>query len=363
MPVLPRLELLEALGARARGERLERIRQSPHFQHGVFRNPVTTRKTLPGTLWRTLWHQLRGREERVPNAPLDVVSLTREDFEVPPASGLRATWLGHATVLLEIDGARVLVDPVWSERASPSPRIGPKRFHRPPLPLADLPPLDVVLISHDHYDHLDMATVRSLAAREPLRTRFVAPLGVGAHLERWGIAPTRLRELDWGESTDIGAITFSATPARHFSGRALRDGNRTLWASWVIAGPNHRVFHSGDTGFFEGFAGIGRKHGPFDLTLIKIGAYGPTWPDIHLTPEQALNAHALLRGQVLLPIHWGTFNLAFHDWFEPPERLMAAAHRAGARVVIPRPGEAVEPAFAPPPEPWWRTPSLQPLSP
>ena len=137
--------------------------------------------------------------------------------------------------------------------------------------------------------------------------------------------PNRITELDWSESTTVGPLTLTATPARHFSGRGLSDGNHTLWASWSVAGPKHRVFHSGDTGPFAGFAAIGAAHGPFDLTLIKIGAYGETWPDIHLTPEQAVDAHAKLRGKVLLPIHWGTFNLAFHAWDEPAERVVVAA--------------------------------------
>lgn len=295
----------------------------------------------------------------MPPAPLPIRPLTRADVAAPPASGLRATWLGHATALLDVDGARVLVDPVWGERASPSALVGPKRFHPPPLALADLAPLDAVVVSHDHYDHLDMAAVRALAANPAqARARFFVPLGVGAHLERWGVAPGRVTELDWGESARVGALTLTATPARHFSGRGVGDavgrGNPTLWASWVIAGPAHRVFFSGDTGPFDGLADVGARHGPFDLTLIKVGAYGPTWPDIHLTPEQAVAAHGLLGGRVLLPIHWGTFNLAFHAWDEPAERVLSAARTAGVTLVLPRPGQPVEPAAPPPVDAWWR---------
>jgi L-ascorbate metabolism protein UlaG (beta-lactamase superfamily) len=201
---------------------------------------------------------------------------------------------------------------------------------------------------------LDRGVVRALAA-DPAQahTRFIVPLGVGAHLEKWGIDAARITELDWSESTRLGALTITATPARHFSGRGLTR-NHTLWASFSIAGPAHRVFHSGDTGPFAGFPAIGAQHGPFDLTLIKIGAYGETWPDIHLTPEQAVDAHAQLRGSTLLPIHWGTFNLAFHAWDEPAERVVAAAGAGGARLVMPRPGESIEPASAPPVQPWWR---------
>jgi L-ascorbate metabolism protein UlaG (beta-lactamase superfamily) len=345
---------LDALGAAPKGERLARIQRSPNYRDGAFRNPEATTLGVKGSTGETMRRWLRGKEQRTPPGPIPIVTLTRADFATPPASGLRATWLGHSTVLVEIDGARILMDPVWARRASPSSLVGPKRFHEPPLALDDLPPLDAILASHDHYDHLDRGVVRALARNAAQsRARFVVPLGVGAHLERWGVAPERITELDWSESTTVGPLKVTATPARHFSGRGLTDRNHTLWASWSIAGPRHRVFHSGDTGPFAGFTDIGSVHGPFDLTLIKIGAYGETWPDIHLTPEQAVAAHAQVRGQLLLPIHWGTFNLAFHAWDEPADRVVAAA--AGTRLIVPRPGESIEPATARAVDPWWRT--------
>ena len=345
---------LDALGAAPRGERLARIQRSPNYRDGAFQNPVETGMGTPGSTWQTIRQWLGGHEQRVPPGPLPIVALTRADFATPPASGLRATWLGHSTVLVEIDGARILFDPVWARRASPSSLIGPQRFHAPPLALDDLPPLDAIVASHDHYDHLDRGVVRALArSATQAGARFIVPLGVGAHLEKWGVAADRIAELDWSESVTVGPLTLTATPARHFSGRGLGDRNHTLWASWSVAGPRHRVFHSGDTGPFPGFVDIGAAHGPFDLTLIKIGAYGETWPDIHLTPEQAVDAHGQLRGRLLLPIHWGTFNLAFHAWDAPAERVVTAA-RAGTQLVMPRPGESVEPATARPVDPWWR---------
>lgn len=344
---------LDTLGAAPKGERLARIQRSPNYRDGAFRNPDATTTMRPGSMWPMLRQWFGGDEQRVPPGPLPIVSLTKADFGHLPASGLRATWLGHSTVLVEIDGARILFDPVWARRASPSTLIGPRRFHEPPLALEDLPPLDAIIASHDHYDHLDRGVVRALArSASQSRARFVVPLGVGAHLERWGVAPDRITELDWSESTTVGPLTLTATPARHFSGRGLTDGNHTLWASWSVAGPVHRVFHSGDTGPFGGFGDIGTAHGPFDLTFIKVGAYGDHWPDIHLTPEQAVEAHALLRGRLLLPIHWGTFNLAYHAWDEPAERVVAAA--GGSAIVMPRPGESVEPRAAKPVERWWR---------
>ena len=345
---------LAVFGAAPAGARLQRIERSPHYRDGKFHNPVETTTMQAGSLGRMLRDQFFGREQRVPPAPIPIVPLTRGSFAEPPASGLRVTWLGHSTVLLEIDGYRILVDPVWSKRASPTQLVGPKRFHPPPLPLDELPPLDVVILTHDHYDHLDMDAVRWLA-RSPSQQRmhFVTSLGVGAHLERWGIAQSRMTELDWSDTAHVGSLKITATPARHFSGRTF-ERDRTLWASWVIAGPAHRAFHSGDTGFFDALADIGTQHGPFDLTMIKMGAYDDTWPDIHLNPEQAVQTHIMLGGRVMLPLHWGTFNLAMHAWDEPAERLLVAAERAHVRVVVPRPGELVEPHAPPRVEPWWR---------
>jgi L-ascorbate metabolism protein UlaG (beta-lactamase superfamily) len=233
--------------------------------------------------------------------------------------------------------------------------MGPKRFHPMPLPLADLPPLDAVAISHDHYDHLDRATVAALAERGE---RFVVPLGVGAHLEQWGIAPELIDELDWWEEIRVGELTLVATPGRHFSGRSvvMADRNQTLWSGWALIGPAHRVYYSGDTAMFPGFAEIGRRLGPFDVTMIEIGAYNAAWRDVHIGPEQAIEAHRMLRGELLLPVHWGTFDLALHSWTEPAERVLVAARAAGVDLALPRPGESVDPSAEPALTRWW--PSL-----
>ncbi|MEU7167739.1 MBL fold metallo-hydrolase [Streptomyces morookaense] len=347
-----------AFGADPAGERMARIRRSPHFADGVFTNPAGAARPSSRSMLAFLPTYFR-KEERVRRAPAHAVPVhptTVADLAVPAASGLRLTWMGHSSVLAEIDGGRVLFDPVWSERCSPFAFAGPRRLHPVPVPLAETGPLDAVVISHDHYDHLDMPTVRALARTG---AAFVVPLGVGAHLEHWGVPSDRITELDWHESTRIGTLTFTATPARHFCGRALRNTQHTLWASWVVAGPEHRIFHSGDTGYFPGFADIGTEFGPFDATMVQIGAYSEFWPDIHMTPEEGVRAHAdLQRGApevgVLLPIHWGTFNLAPHPWAEPAECTMFAAHAAGAAAVIPRPGQPFEPAVGLPLEPWWR---------
>jgi len=294
-----------------------------------------------------------GSKHRRPTEPVPVAARTRADYDTPPASGLRVTWLGHSTILLEIDGGRVLVDPVWSERASPVSFAGPTRFYPSPLPLDELPALDCVLLSHDHADHLDPFAIRALAARG---VRFVAPLGVGAHLEAWGVSPSDITELDWWDSIDVAGLTLTATPARHFSGRGLRDRDATLWAGWVIAGTGHRVYYAGDSAMDDVFVEVSERLGPFDLTMIEIGAYDALWADVHLGPEQAVRAHALTRGALLLPVHWGLFDLALHGWTEPIERTLVAAREAGVRVMVPRPGELAEPALAGDVDRWW--PSL-----
>ncbi|MBV7694389.1 MBL fold metallo-hydrolase [Streptomyces sp. TRM70350] len=348
-----------AFGAEPSGERMARIRRSPHFRDGVFQNPGGPSRIRPsGSVlgFAKTYFGKDARNRRTPHGAVPLHTTTAADLARPPATGLRLTWLGHSSVLAEIDGQRVLFDPVWGERCSPFAFAGPKRLHPVPLPLTALGAVDVVVISHDHYDHLDMPTIKALAGTDTL---FAVPLGVGAHLEHWGVSAGRLRELDWHESTKVGALTLTATPARHFCGRGLRNTQHTLWASWVVAGEEHRIFHSGDTGYFEGFRDIGADHGPFDTTMIQIGAYSEFWPDIHMLPDEGVRSHLdLQRGDaasgVLLPIHWATFNLAPHAWAEPGEWTKDAAEAAGAAVALPRPGEPFEPAGKIPVDPWWR---------
>jgi L-ascorbate metabolism protein UlaG (beta-lactamase superfamily) len=337
-----------AIGGRPEGARLARMRRSPHFRDGQFHNTVPASIAPPsGNVVREM---LFGKELRKPARPVPLVA---PSFDEPPADGLRVTWLGHATVLVELEGRRVLFDPVWSERVSPSSVLGPRRLHPVPAALEDLPPVDAVVISHDHYDHLDMATIRRIAALWP-RTRFVVPLGVGAHLERWRIPLSRMTELDWTEQTTVAGLTLTATAARHFSGRLRPGGNGTLWASWVVAGRDHRIFYTGDSGYFDGYRTIGEEYGPFDMTFVQIGAYSPYWPDIHMTPEEGVATHQAVGGGVLVPVHWGTFNLAPHAWSEPVERLLKAATVEDVQVAVPRPGQLLDTTSLPTEDPWWR---------
>ncbi|MFJ3711511.1 MBL fold metallo-hydrolase [Streptomyces sp. NBC_01387] len=355
----PRLRALrpEGFGADPAGERMARIRRSPNFADGVFQNPVGARTRPAGSMGEFAKVYFR-KEERVlrsPGGTVPVHATTLADLAKPPVSGLRLTWMGHSTVLAEIDGRRVLFDPVWGERCSPFSFAGPKRLHPVPVPLATVGSVDVVVISHDHYDHLDLPTIKALARTD---TVFVVPLGVGAHLERWGVTPDRMHELDWNETAEVAGLRLTATPARHFCGRGLRNQQHTLWASWAVAGPDHRIYHSGDTGYFPGFKDIGAEHGPFDATMIQVGAYSEYWPDIHMTPDEGIRTHLDLQGGphgVMMPIHWGTFNLAFHPWAEPAERTMLAGHKAGVATAAPRPGEPFEPADRPEVTPWWRS--------
>lgn len=361
----PRAPRPESFGAEPTGARLARMLASPNFEGGVFRNPggpVRTMSVTDSVRLARMYADRDTRTRRAPEGRVPVHPTTLADLAKPPVSGLRLTWLGHASVLVETDGRRVLLDPVWGQRCSPFPFAGPRRLHPVPAPLSALGPVDAVLISHDHYDHLDMPTIKALAGTD---TVFVVPLGVGAHLERWGVAPSRVRELDWHESTEGGPLTLTATPARHVCGRGPRTRQQTLWASWVVAGERHRVFHSGDTGYFEGFRDIGAQYGPFDATMIQVGAYNPQlWPDIHMTPAEGMRAHLDLQGGAdsgpLLPIHWATFNLAPHAWAEPGELTLAEARKEGARIALPHPGEPFEPGGAYPTAPWWRAISTPP---
>jgi len=346
---------LSQFGAKPDGVWLERAKQSSHFNGEIFVNSTPTNLSFGFDGYKKMASKwLFNNEVTEPQKNIDIVSLDSTAFESISSPDVKIVWIGHSSILLGIEGKNILIDPVWSERCSPFSILGPKRFFPVPIEIEQLPQIDAVLISHDHFDHLDKDAVVKLAKRG---VPFYVPLGVGAHLDKWGIDKSQIIEFDWwdSDSIKIDNLEIIATPARHFSGRGLFSlRNSTFWVTWVIKSPSKSIFFCGDTGPFPGFKEIGAKYGPFDLTFMKIAAYNEQWPDIHLNPEQAVEAHKMLNGKILMPIHWGTFNLAFHSWYEPSERLVKAAEKNGVEVMMPRPGQIVQLSNRLPLDYWWR---------
>lgn len=339
--------------------RLQRVAASPRWSGAQFVNTQRVELKVNPLDLRMAADFAFGGKRRSPKAALPVQRDTPVRLQGPPPRGLRLTWLGHSTVLVEIDGLRLLTDPVWGLRASPVSFAGPKRFHPMPLELGELGRIDAILLSHDHYDHLCATTWRKLVrgAAPGWSGRVITALGVGAHLERLGVAPAQITELDWGEGTWVESagqrLQVLATPSQHFSGRGATDRNRTLWAGLAVLGPQHRVFFSGDTGATPEHADIGASLGPFDVAMFEIGAWHPAWGSIHLGPQGAFEAFAAMGARSLLPVHWGTFDLGLHHWAEPAETLWQLARDAGAAVWHPRIGASVVPGEVQA-EPWWR---------
>jgi L-ascorbate metabolism protein UlaG (beta-lactamase superfamily) len=304
-------------------------------------NPVPTKVGGISLMFKVGPRILFSGAARTPSRPPGPFHTDRRIYDTSPASGLRITWFGHASSLIEIDGVTLLIDPVWDERAAPTQWAGPKRFFPPPLSLDELPPIDAVIISHDHYDHLGAGTIERLAGMESLQgARWITTLGVGVILSSLGVDQGRVTELDWTEQVQIGALMITALPTRHFSGRSLFNRFHTLWASFALIGPKHRVYYGADSGEWHGFREIGERFGPFDLTMLEIGASNPLWPDIHMGPEGAVRSfRALGSSGLFMPIHWGLFDLALHSWQQPIERIVAVE---GLKVWSPTPGVPTE---------------------
>jgi len=342
----------KSFGKHPSGQRLRRIQQSPQYHNGSFVNVEPTPAIAEGASY---WRMLRDFFfSRIPDRePTDTLPVVHTDLKALAQQQGAPTlvWFGHSSYMIRFNGVTILVDPVFSERASPVQYAGSRRYPGTEQYTADdLPDADVVLITHDHYDHLDYGTIKKLKDRVK---QWYMPLGVGAHLEYWGIAPEKIHELDWWETIALpGSLTLTATPARHFSGRGFRR-NQTLWTSYVLQSPQHKLFVGGDSGYDGSFKKIGERFGPFDLAILECGQYNWQWPYIHMMPEQTVQASRDLQARVLMPVHWAKFSLSLHAWYEPIRRATAEATRLQVPVTTPRIGEPVVLGQALPNSPWW----------
>ncbi|WP_318152664.1 MBL fold metallo-hydrolase [Paenibacillus terricola] len=343
------------LGARASKETRQRFKQSAHYdkQTRKFVNLIPTSMGMNAKEGTDLLKQyIKGNPRKRPRQPLRLAPLSLHATETKSGEP-KVTWFGHSAALLELDGVTLLLDPMLGRAPSPVPLIGGKRYSESMSGVIDsLPAIDAIIMSHDHYDHLDYGSIQRLKGKVG---HFIVPLGVGSHFERWGIERERIHEFDWWSEYTFRGLSLACTPARHFSGRSLNDRNATLWCSWVIKGQGASVFFSGDSGYGPHFAEIGKKYGPFDLTMMECGQYNERWAAIHMMPEQTVQAHLDVRGQVLLPIHWAGFTLALHDWTDPVERAIRSANERGVQMCTPRIGQTVRiNADFYPISPWWK---------
>lgn len=328
------LNLSPEFGGTPTAEEKELYKATGRYEKDKFQNATPT--TVGGFSWEVIKEFMTSDPKREPAKPIQVPDLGQADIELAD-SLTQLIWYGHSSFLLQIDGKNLLLDPMFGKSPSPVPYFGPLRFTSGlPLEVDELPQIDGVLFSHDHYDHLDYGSVKKLKDKVG---QFYVPLGLAAHLREWGVEPEKIKEMDWHESVDFQGLRFTCAPSRHFSGRGLTDRYSTLWASWVIQGQKDKIFFSGDSGYGPHFKEIGEKYGPFDLALMECGQYNTHWQEIHMMPEETVQATLDVRADLLFPIHWGAFRLALHDWKDPIKRATAEAQKLNVAITTPKIGE------------------------
>ena len=324
--------------------------KSEYFVNGKFRNTKPVGVMKKGTHLDTAKRWLFDKKETFPKSKFH---FTADKIQEKATEGLNIMWTGHSSVYIEIEGRRFFCDPVWSKNLSPVGFGGPKRFFESPLNPVNIPDLDGVLISHNHMDHLDKSIVKYLSRKG---VPFYVPVGVDEIFRSWGVAEKQIYVTDWYDSVMVDdSIKLTSLPTVHFSGRGLFDRNKSLWTSWVIEGKKKRIYFGGDSGYHNEFKAFGEKYGPFDITFLEIGAYDENWGEIHLGPEMAVQAHKDLDGKVLLPIHWGAYDLAIHPWKEPVERVIKAAENNNVNLSLPEPGRLLSETNFIVNSRWWAT--------
>ncbi len=335
-------------GQKPQGERLAQIRESSHLQGDEFINLIDTQMGTFSEMMGTLPDFFFG-ENQEPTSPLPVKF--GENQQAPVDTVSMVTWYGHSAFLIEIEGKRILIDPMLGEVAAPI-SFGSHRFtYERPIPIEELTDIDAIILSHDHYDHLDYPTVMKLKNEVG---HFFTALGVGSHLSSWGIPDEKITELDWWEKADYKGLELVSCPARHFSGRGFTDRNATQWASWVIKGKHQNLYFSGDGGYGPHFKEIGNKWGPFDLAMLECGQYNEAWKAIHMMPEESVQAGVDVKGKLLMPIHWGAFKLSIHEWTDPIIRFQAESQRQNVSMVHPFIGERFVLGQDYPDTEWWK---------
>lgn len=330
------LNYYPAFGGRHSDKRKSLYAKSPQYRNGKFVNKMDTSwDTSFSSTVSMMKDFLKGNPERRPGAPLPMTAFSPGSNT---ASAAKVTWFGHSAFLLEIEGKTILFDPMFGKAPTPFPVRNQRYSRELPFRIEELPVIDAVVLSHDHYDHLDYGSIMKLKGKVK---KYFAPLGVGAHLQRWGISPEIIQEHDWWDEFSFEGLQLACAPARHFSGRSFTDRNATLWCSWIIIGQETKIFFSGDGGYGPHFKEIGEKHGPFDLTLMECGQYDARWAAIHMLPEETVQAHKDVKGKLLIPVHWGAFTLSLHAWHDPVKRAVRAAEKSGTEIITPMIGETV----------------------